>query len=202
MKELLLIAKLKNNRLMKCRHELNLSQTQVGKLIYISGTIISNYENLRIFPLKLSFQRPQPILNALSEDKKRWKDSAKAIAKFYKKPIDYLWPDSMLSIYLHMETPQYEKEIDAAKYLEAQPEQLSIQERIDSNDLAERLNLEVYNLKPVSAKIIMRRFGLDGYKPQTLEEVGETFNISRERTRQWETSGLRRLRGILKEQNK
>ena len=33
-------------------------------------------------------------------------------------------------------------------------------------------------------KIIFQRFGLDGSKPKTLEEVGKKFGVTRERIRQ------------------
>ena len=38
------------------------------------------------------------------------------------------------------------------------------------------------------------RFGLDGEKPQTLEEVGAGLGITRERVRQLESRALRELR--------
>src|SRR6188508_1499069 len=44
------------------------------------------------------------------------------------------------------------------------------------------------------AKVVTMRFGLDGEKPKTLEEVGELLGITRERVRQLETRALRELR--------
>ena len=38
------------------------------------------------------------------------------------------------------------------------------------------------------------RFGLDGQKPMTLEEVGREFGVTRERIRQIESKALRKLR--------
>src|SRR5204863_10057525 len=40
------------------------------------------------------------------------------------------------------------------------------------------------------------RFGLDGQHPQTLDEVGRTFNVTRERIRQIENQSLQKLRGL------
>lgn len=48
-------------------------------------------------------------------------------------------------------------------------------------------------IPPREQEIIKRRFGLVG-KPQTLEEVGDYFGVTRERIRQLEAKGLRRLR--------
>jgi RNA polymerase sigma factor (sigma-70 family) len=44
------------------------------------------------------------------------------------------------------------------------------------------------------ADIVRRRFGLDGYEATTLEEVGQHYNLTRERIRQIETKALNRLR--------
>jgi RNA polymerase primary sigma factor len=44
------------------------------------------------------------------------------------------------------------------------------------------------------ARVIALRFGLEGERPRTLEEVGELLGITRERVRQLETRALRELR--------
>jgi RNA polymerase primary sigma factor len=41
--------------------------------------------------------------------------------------------------------------------------------------------------------VLELRFGLDGQRPRTLDEVGRTFNITRERIRQIENRSLKRL---------
>ncbi|MBQ0066198.1 MAG: RNA polymerase sigma factor RpoD [Firmicutes bacterium] len=43
-------------------------------------------------------------------------------------------------------------------------------------------------------KVIRLRFGLDDGKPRTLEEVGQEFNVTRERIRQIEAKALRKLK--------
>ncbi len=47
-------------------------------------------------------------------------------------------------------------------------------------------------------KIIFQRFGLDGGKPQTLEEVGKKFRVTRERIRQLQNIALSKMRRGLK----
>ena len=47
---------------------------------------------------------------------------------------------------------------------------------------------------PREQVIIRLRFGLDGDEPKTLEEVGQIFNITRERVRQIENKCIRRMR--------
>jgi RNA polymerase primary sigma factor len=46
-------------------------------------------------------------------------------------------------------------------------------------------------------KIIFQRFGLDGGKPKTLEEVGKKFGVTRERIRQLQNIALVKLRRAL-----
>ncbi|MEX2333966.1 MAG: sigma-70 family RNA polymerase sigma factor, partial [Pseudohongiella sp.] len=44
--------------------------------------------------------------------------------------------------------------------------------------------------------VLVRRFGLDGYRPGTLEQVGEDVGLTRERVRQIQIDGMRRLRRL------
>jgi RNA polymerase primary sigma factor len=59
-----------------------------------------------------------------------------------------------------------------------------------SVELAEAIE----RLNPRMKYVVLRRFGLDGLPPQTLEEVGNELGITRERVRQLETRALRELR--------
>ncbi len=45
-------------------------------------------------------------------------------------------------------------------------------------------------------KVIEMRYGLDGGRPRTLEEVGRAFGVTRERVRQIETHTLRKLQAL------
>jgi RNA polymerase primary sigma factor len=51
-------------------------------------------------------------------------------------------------------------------------------------------------------KIINSRFGLDGGKPKTLEEVGEKFGVTRERIRQLQNIALTKMRRALNKKEK
>lgn len=51
-------------------------------------------------------------------------------------------------------------------------------------------------------KIIFSRFGLDGGKPKTLEEVGRKFGVTRERIRQLQNIALLKLRRALQKKEK
>ena len=50
-------------------------------------------------------------------------------------------------------------------------------------------------LNPKEQKVIILRFGLDGNRARTLEEIGKELNVTRERIRQVESKALRKLEG-------
>ena len=54
------------------------------------------------------------------------------------------------------------------------------------------------DLAPNERTVLRRRFGLDGEEPETLEAIGRRMDYSRERIRQIEAAGLRKLRVLLK----
>ena len=45
-------------------------------------------------------------------------------------------------------------------------------------------------------RVLELRYGLDGQQPRTLDEVGRTFNVTRERIRQIEHQSLKKLRAL------
>ena len=51
-------------------------------------------------------------------------------------------------------------------------------------------------------KIIFERFGLEGGKPKTLEEIGKIFRVTRERIRQLQNIALAKLRRALAKREK
>ncbi len=60
--------------------------------------------------------------------------------------------------------------------------------------LKEQLNEVLHTLAPREEMVLRMRFGLEDGRARTLEEVGQEFNITRERIRQIEAKALRKLR--------
>jgi len=60
--------------------------------------------------------------------------------------------------------------------------------------LQDQLKSVLKTLSPQEEKVLRLRFGLEDGYPHTLEEVGEKFNVTRERIRQIEVKALRKLR--------
>ena len=52
------------------------------------------------------------------------------------------------------------------------------------------------SLAPRERAVLELRYGLDGQHPRTLDEVGRTFNVTRERIRQIENQSLKKLRAL------
>ena len=60
--------------------------------------------------------------------------------------------------------------------------------------LKEQLSEVLRTLSAREADVLRLRFGLDDGKTRTLEEVGQHFDVTRERIRQIEAKALRKLR--------
>lgn len=60
--------------------------------------------------------------------------------------------------------------------------------------LREQLEQLLGQLNPREREVLKLRFGLDDGYPRTLEEVGQMFNVTRERIRQIEAKALKKLR--------
>ncbi|OGH57008.1 MAG: hypothetical protein A3I06_08300 [Candidatus Lindowbacteria bacterium RIFCSPLOWO2_02_FULL_62_12] len=60
--------------------------------------------------------------------------------------------------------------------------------------LREQLEAVLKTLNAREEKVVRLRFGLDDGRERTLEEVGNMFNVTRERIRQIECKALKKLR--------
>jgi RNA polymerase primary sigma factor len=95
---------------------------------------------------------------------------------------------------ISLETPIGEKEdAHVGDFIEdktvASPSETAI-----SLNMKERMASVLKMLTPREEKIIRMRFGLEDGCEHTLEEVGESFAVTRERIRQIEAKALRKLR--------
>jgi RNA polymerase primary sigma factor len=73
-----------------------------------------------------------------------------------------------------------------------------LREKMMRDEVREIIN----DLNPREAQILEMRFGLDGSKPKTLEEVGTRFKVTRERIRQLQNIALTKLRRMLERRDR
>ncbi|QTL39373.1 RNA polymerase sigma factor RpoS [Xenorhabdus budapestensis] len=68
---------------------------------------------------------------------------------------------------------------------------------IQDDDMKQSIVKWLFELNAKQREVLARRFGLLGYEAETLEDVGREIGLTRERVRQIQVEGLRRLRDIL-----
>lgn len=73
-------------------------------------------------------------------------------------------------------------------------ERVSVHEEVERNELREKIDGLLESLSAREAKIIKLRYGLVDGKEWTLEEIGNKFNLTRERIRQVEAKAMKLLR--------
>ena len=67
-------------------------------------------------------------------------------------------------------------------------------EMLTEDELPRHLGVWLEQQDERQREVIMRRFGLGGYEPQTLEQVGQALGLTRERARQIQLEALKNLR--------
>ncbi|WP_417658400.1 RNA polymerase sigma factor RpoS [Pseudidiomarina sp.] len=71
---------------------------------------------------------------------------------------------------------------------------------MQEEDVRDHIMVWLENLNEKQREVLARRFGLLGYEPATLEDVGREIGLTRERVRQIQVEALRRLRDMLRQQ--
>jgi len=82
----------------------------------------------------------------------------------------------------------------------ADEKELGPETELQDADIRQHLVLWLEELNPKQREVLARRFGLLGYEPSTLEDVGREIGLTRERVRQIQVEALRRLREIVTHQ--
>lgn len=94
---------------------------------------------------------------------------------------------------ISLETPVGEEDSQLGDFVE--DEVISTPDAHTSQVMLRESLLEVLEtLTPREQQVLILRFGLNNGKPNTLEEVGQAFDLTRERIRQIEAKALRKLR--------
>ena len=70
-------------------------------------------------------------------------------------------------------------------------------EQLQEDNMKNNVTHWVYQLADKQREVICRRYGLCGYENSTLEQVAQELGVTRERVRQIQMDGLKRLKDIL-----
>lgn len=124
-------------------------------------------------------REPQPEEIALKMDMPV--DKIRKVLKIAKEPIS-------------LETPVGEEEDSHLGDFIEDKRVLNPSEAIVNLNLAEQTRKVLATLTPREEKVLRMRFGIGEESDHTLEEVGQDFNVTRERIRQIEAKALRKLR--------
>ncbi|GIX31207.1 MAG: RNA polymerase sigma factor RpoS [Porticoccaceae bacterium] len=73
----------------------------------------------------------------------------------------------------------------------------SPEEALEEDELSQEVAALLRRLGEKQREVLVRRFGLMGHEPQTLEEVGRAVGLTRERVRQIQIEALRKLRILM-----
>jgi RNA polymerase primary sigma factor len=123
----------------------------------------------------------EPTLDEIAEKMGVSLDKVQKIIKITKKPIS-------------LETPIGEEEDSRLEDFIEDKEMISPQDAAISSNLAKQTQKVLSTLNEREEKILRMRFGIGEKHDHTLEEVGQEFDVTRERIRQIEEKALRKLK--------
>ncbi len=127
--------------------------------------------------------------------------SAEEIAEMLDKPIEEV--KRMLGLNERIASVDTPMGHDADNpLLDAIPDENNVDPVILLQDDDVKANLDKWlaQLSDKQREVVERRFGLHGYDVSTLEEVGNTIGVTRERVRQIQIEALKKLRDILEKE--
>jgi RNA polymerase primary sigma factor len=85
---------------------------------------------------------------------------------------------------------------DGRRFLDFLPDdsEVSAYDRLAADDSKRQVGELLLKLSPIEAHILRSRFGLDDDEERTLKEIGDQYQLSRERIRQLQEQALAKLR--------
>jgi RNA polymerase primary sigma factor len=123
----------------------------------------------------------EPTLEEIAEKMGMSLDKVQKVFKTAKRPIS-------------LETPMGEEEDSRLEDFIEDKEVISPQEAAISSNMTKRIQKVLSTLNEREEKILRMRFGIGEKHDHTLDEVGQVFELTRERIRQIEEKALRKLK--------
>jgi RNA polymerase primary sigma factor len=123
----------------------------------------------------------EPAPEELSEKLELPLEKVRQVLKIAREPIS-------------LETPVGEEDDSSLSDFIEDTNAVNPQEAVIHSNLAQQTREVLATLAPREARVLKMRFGIDERSNHTLEEVGQDFEVTRERIRQIEAKALRKLR--------
>lgn len=140
-KEIRLVSKLRNNRLMSIRETMGMSQVEFSETLGIRSATYSAMEGLKFKPLKKNGT---------------WAKAATYIASKLKLPEEYIWPEELSLI----ENTKVERELEIRDMLVlASGGQTTPEISATKNLLSNAVSKMLMTLTPAEEYVLRRRFG-------------------------------------------
>ena len=92
-----------------------------------------------------------------------------------------------------LETPVGEEDTQLGDLI-ADEDNISVEDQAEYTMLKAQVSTMLTTLTDREREVVVKRFGLDGNAPKTLEGIGDELGVTRERIRQIESKALRKLR--------
>ena len=127
--------------------------------------------------------------------------TAEDIALHLDKPIDEVSKMLRLNERISsVDTPIGGENDKALLDILADDNEASPEDELQDSNIKQNIVSWLQELNDKQREVLARRFGLMGYEPSTLEDVGAEIGLTRERVRQIQVEGLRRLKDMLSSQ--
>lgn len=165
-------------------------QKALAEYLGIHYTTVNMWLNFRNFPI-LSSRVPRSVERNERLDKLFVELIGRGLAEIFPDEIrteDFARLEKRKQLILDL-TPEQLRAAGALPELPPAPD-----EAVNHRELGELISEKLDQLKPREAQVLRMRFGLGGYSPMTMDEVGRHFGFTIERVRQIEAKALRRLR--------
>jgi len=181
MKTFELTMTLKNNLIKSRRTEMGLSPKEASAKSGICYPTWCEYEGMRRSPIGADGG---------------WKPSALAMARFFGVSVEELFPDCVISVKM----PSLKTEIDGNELrslssMRNSPDRLLMPDQeIETREKLGLVALEMSELHPKARRILELRFGLNGEREHTFDEIGELCGFCRERARQLVQNAVKEVR--------
>jgi hypothetical protein len=169
-----LTVKVRNGRLVKRMRELGIKNAaELARMTGMNISTVAGYLTFKLSPIRDGGKNKSNIID--------WNSGAMRISAALRIEPEFLWPEHLARL--------------KAKRLEVElftddPRLIAIDHYVDRVAFAKLLE----PLRPREREVIMRRFGLDGEPPETLNEIAQRFGRSSQLIRLLEQKGLKRLK--------